>query len=163
MTMIGIIILISLLICALCLLIALFYIRQTELEVTDKSVDLGDVLPIQTITENAIINGNGDITVGYRLFLPEVFTLSESEAQYIHERLEALLKMLPAGTVIHQQNFYYTDRYHNTEYSTKCPDSGKQPSSEQQGDTEQLYQPVCNVYERPAERQDTEKTHQVPH
>ena len=113
--MIGIIILISLLICALCLLIALFYIRQTELEVTDKSVDLGDVLPIQTITENAIINGNGDITVGYRLFLPEVFTLSESEAQYIHERLEALLKMLPAGTVIHQQNFYYTDRYHNTE------------------------------------------------
>lgn len=67
--MIGIIILISLLICALCLLIALFYIRQTELEVTDKSVDLGDVLPIQTITENAIINGNGDITVGYRLFL----------------------------------------------------------------------------------------------
>lgn len=49
MTMIGIIILISLLICALCLLIALFYIRQTELEVTDKSVDLGDVLPIQPL------------------------------------------------------------------------------------------------------------------
>ena len=70
---------------------------------TDKSVDLGDVLPIQTITENAIINGNGDITVGYRLFLPEVFTLSESEAQYIHERLEALLKMTSGSTVIHQQ------------------------------------------------------------
>lgn len=89
-TMIGIIILISLLICALCLLIALLYIRQTEIEVKDKSVDLESVLPIQTITENAVINGNGDITVGYRLLLPEVFTLSESEAQYIHERLEAL-------------------------------------------------------------------------
>lgn len=36
-------------------------------------------MPIQTITENAVINGNGDITVGYRLLLPEVFTLSESE------------------------------------------------------------------------------------
>ena len=33
-------ILISLLICALCLLIALLYIRQTEIEVKDKSVDL---------------------------------------------------------------------------------------------------------------------------
>ena len=120
MTMTGIIILISLLTCALCLLIALFYIRHTEIEVTDKSIDLGDVLPIQTITEKAIINGNGDITVGYRLFLPEVFTLSESEAQYIHERLEALLRMLPAGTVIHQQNFYYTDRYHHTEYSANA-------------------------------------------
>ena len=62
--MIGIIILISLLICALCLLIALLYIRQTEIEVKDKSVDLESVLPIQTITENAVINGNGDITVG---------------------------------------------------------------------------------------------------
>ena len=46
MTMTGIIILISLLTCALCLLIALFYIRHTEIEVTDKSIDLGDVLPI---------------------------------------------------------------------------------------------------------------------
>ena len=68
--MIGIIILISLFICASCLIIALFYIRQTEIEIKDKSVDLGDVLPIQTITDGAIINGNGDITVGYRLFLP---------------------------------------------------------------------------------------------
>ena len=42
--MIGIIILISLLICALCLLIALLYIRQTEIEVKDKSVDLWKVL-----------------------------------------------------------------------------------------------------------------------
>ena len=106
--MIGIIILISLLICALCLLIALLYIRQTEIEVKDKSVDLESVLPIQTITENAVINGNGDITV------------SESEAQYIHERLEALLKLLPAGTVIHQQNFYYTGRYHHAEYSSNA-------------------------------------------
>ena len=63
--MTGIIILISLLICALCLLIALLYIRQTEIEVKDKSVDLESVLPIQTITENAVINGNGDITVGF--------------------------------------------------------------------------------------------------
>ena len=35
-------------------------------------MDLESVLPIQTITENAVINGNGDITVGYRLLLPEM-------------------------------------------------------------------------------------------
>lgn len=106
--MIGIILLLTAVICLLSLLIALIYVRQTEIRLTDKSVDLGDVLPIQTITEDAIINGNGDITVGYRLFLPEVFTLSENDAQYIHERLEALFKMLPAGTVVHQQAFYYS-------------------------------------------------------
>ena len=118
--MIGIILLLTAVICLLSLLIALIYVRQTEIRLTDKSVDLGDVLPIQTITEDAIINGNGDITVGYRLFLPEVFTLSENDAQYIHERLEALFKMLPAGTVVHQQAFYYKGGYHNTEYSTNA-------------------------------------------
>lgn len=118
--MIGIILLLTAVICLLSLLIALIYVRQTEIRLTDKSVDLGDVLPIQTITEDAIINGNGDITVGYRLFLPEVFTLSENDAQYIHERLEALFKMLPAGTVVHQQAFYYKGEYHNTEYSTNA-------------------------------------------
>lgn len=118
--MIGIILLITLLIGLLALVVVLIYSRQSEVELTDRSVDLGDVLPIQTITEDAIINGNGDITVGYRLFLPEVFTLSESDALYIHERLEALLKMLPAGTVVHQQNFYYTGEYRNTEYSTNA-------------------------------------------
>ena len=83
--MIGIILLITLLIGLLALVVVLIYSRQSEVELTDRSVDLGDVLPIQTITGDAIINGNGDITVGYRLFLPEVFTLSEGDALYIHE------------------------------------------------------------------------------
>ena len=30
------------------------------------------------------------------------------------------MKMLPAGTVIHQQNFYYTGRYHHAEYSSNA-------------------------------------------
>lgn len=30
------------------------------------------------------------------------------------------MKLLPAGTVIHQQNFYYTGRYHHAEYSSNA-------------------------------------------
>lgn len=116
--MIAIILLLSLTLCGVTLLIAMFYIRNTEISVTDKATDLSDVLPIQMISDNAIINGNGDITMGYKMFLPEVFTLSKDEALHIHERLEGLFKMLPAKTVIHQQNFYYTGEYKNTEYST---------------------------------------------
>ena len=118
--MIGLYLLLAITICLLSWLIALIYSRQSEVYLADKSIDLEAVIPIQTITDNAIINGNGDITMGYRLFLPEVFTLSENDAQYIHERLEALFKMLPAGTVIHQQVFYYKGKYHNTEYSTNA-------------------------------------------
>ena len=46
--MIGIILLITLLIGLLALVVVLIYSRQSEVELTDRSVDLGDVLPIQT-------------------------------------------------------------------------------------------------------------------
>ena len=117
--MVTLIILTAVVICLLALLIAILYMRNEEVQVTDKATDLADILPIQTITQDAIINGNGDITVGYRMLLPEVFTLSEKEAEYIHERLEALLKMLPAGTVISSADFYYTGD-NNQEYSNNA-------------------------------------------
>jgi conjugation system TraG family ATPase len=72
------------------------------------------------IHDGAIVNGNGDITVGYRMLLPEVFTLSDEDVKYVHDRLEGLFKMLPAGTVIHQQNFYYSSQYKNSDYSTNA-------------------------------------------
>ena len=150
--MIEIIILILLLICALSLLIALLYIRQTEIEVKDKSVDLESVLPIQTITENAVINGNGDITVGYRLLLPEVFTLSESEAQYIHERLEALFEDAFRQVQSSISRISTIRAIPSCRILFQCPDSGEQPSFQRQGDTEQLHQPVCDVHERQPKR-----------
>lgn len=115
--MIGTTIIYALLLCAMILIIAMLYIRPSQVQISDKAVDLGKVMPIQTITDDVIVNGNGDLTIGYRLFLPEVFTLSKESASFIQERLEGLCKMLPAGTVLHQQIFYYTSQYENNEYS----------------------------------------------
>lgn len=115
--MIGIIIISALFLCGIVLLLAILFMRPSEVPISDKSVDLSAILPIQTITDDVIVNGNGDLTIGYRLFLPEVFTLSHEDAKYIHERLEGLFKMLPAGTVVHQQSFYYVGQYKNDEFS----------------------------------------------
>jgi len=90
--------------------------KQT-IVIEEKATDIADVMPIQFIDENLIVNGNGDITVGYNIFLPEVFTLSENDATQIHTQLEGLLKLLPAGSVFHQQNFYYTGTYKKNDYS----------------------------------------------
>jgi len=116
--MIGVILIFALILCSLIMLIGMFYLRHSEIKITDKSVDISKVIPIQTITDNIIVNGNGDITVGYRMFLPEIFSLTDEDAENIHNRLEGLFKMLPTGTVIHQQSFFYGGEYHNDEYST---------------------------------------------
>ncbi len=80
-------------------------------------IDLADVMPIQYIDENMAISATGDITVGYKLILPEVFTLSPEDANQIHGQLTGLLKLLPPLTVFHQQNFYYTSHYDKKEHS----------------------------------------------
>lgn len=69
--MIGTIIVYALLLCGLILIIAMLYMRPSQVQLSDKAVDLSKVMPIQTITDGVIVNGNGDLTIGYRLFLPE--------------------------------------------------------------------------------------------
>lgn len=59
--MVTLIILTAVAICLMGLLIAIMYMRNEEVQVTDKATDLADILPIQTVTQDAIINGNGDI------------------------------------------------------------------------------------------------------
>jgi hypothetical protein len=106
-----IIILLALIFCAVLFMINMQ--TKTDIDITEKGITLDDVLPIQSIQDEYLINGNGEITAGYRMFLPEIFTLSEIEAERIHNDISALLKLLPTGTIIHQQNYYYTDKYNN--------------------------------------------------
>ena len=105
--MIGIYLIAASVLCCFVLLVAYLYMRPGDVELHDRSVDLGSVLPIQAIAEGMIINGNGELTVGYHLLLPEIFSLTESKAETIHKQLQALCKELPSGTVIHQQSFIY--------------------------------------------------------
>jgi len=77
-----------------------------------KVVDYSKVFPIQSIEDGYLINGNGDVTVGFALFLPEAFTKSDEESFSLYDSLVALIKRLPPGTIFHQQSFYYTGKYH---------------------------------------------------
>jgi len=76
-----------------------------------KVKDLAEVLPIQSIENNLIINGNGDLSAGFKIFLPEVFTLSENDAKELHKDFVGLLKLLPEGTIVHKQDFFFLDTY----------------------------------------------------
>lgn len=118
--MIGIYLIAASVLCCFVLLVAYLYMRPGDVELHDRSVDLGSVLPIQAIAEGMIINGNGELTVGYHLLLPEIFSLTESKAETIHKQLQALCKELPSGTVIHQQSFIYTGRYLDESYSNNA-------------------------------------------
>lgn len=75
--------------------------------------DWSDIFPIQTIEDSVLVNGNGDITAGYKVFMPEVFSLSQEDAYEINDSFEGLLKLLPAGSIFHKQDFYFLNSYEN--------------------------------------------------
>ena len=67
--MVGTIVLLGIIVMLMLLILSIFYLRPSEVSVSDKALDLSTVIPIQFINDTAIVNGNGDITVGYRMFL----------------------------------------------------------------------------------------------
>ena len=58
-----------------------------------------------------ILSRQGDVTMAFQVELPEIFTLSEKEYEHLHQSWVKALKMLPAGTVFHKQDYFNMDSY----------------------------------------------------
>ena len=74
-------------------------------------MELSKVFPIQSIEDNISVNGQGDLTIGFSVLLPEMFTLKMEDYEIIHESLVNIISKLPLGSVFHKQDFYYLDRF----------------------------------------------------
>ncbi|WP_404875355.1 DUF3875 domain-containing protein, partial [Klebsiella pneumoniae] len=59
-----------------------------------------------------ILSTMGDITIGYELLLPEIFTLSNAEYASFHAAWVKAIKLLPEGTVLHKQDWFLEANYH---------------------------------------------------
>jgi len=69
---------------------------------------LEDVLPVAGIENDAILSKQGDISFAYRVTLPEIFTLSAEDLEHIHQGTARALKALPAGTIFHKQDYFFS-------------------------------------------------------
>ena len=68
--------------------------------------ELKDILPIFGVEHDCILSKQGDITIVYEVQLPELFTLSDLEYEALHQSLVRAIKILPAGTVFHKQDWF---------------------------------------------------------
>jgi len=65
-----------------------------------------DITPIMDIERNCIITKKGDISIVFRLVLPEVFTLSDDDFEAIHQAFIKAIKILPKHSIFHKQDWY---------------------------------------------------------
>ncbi len=65
---------------------------------------------------DCILSKQGDVTIVYEVQLPELFTLSDQEYEALHQSLIRAIKILPANTVFHKQD-WFTESKHAADFS----------------------------------------------
>lgn len=79
-----------------------------------KSTTLEKQFPLLSVERGCIVSKDADVTVAYRVTLPELFTVTTAEYESMHGTWLKALKVLPTYTVVHKQDWFTTRRY--------CPD-----------------------------------------
>ncbi|SDE88245.1 Bacteroides conjugation system ATPase, TraG family [Mucilaginibacter pineti] len=72
---------------------------------------LDDVMPVLGIEHDCIISKQGDITLAYKVTLPEIFTLSDNEYESFHQAWVKAIKVLPKHSILHKQDWFIDSKY----------------------------------------------------
>jgi conjugation system TraG family ATPase len=69
-----------------------------------------DILPIMGVEQDAILSKQGDLTIGFDVKLPEIFTLSQEEYETFHQAWIKGIKILSKQSVFHKQDWFVQTR-----------------------------------------------------
>jgi conjugation system TraG family ATPase len=75
------------------------------------SATLESKQPIYKVENDCLISKNGDVTVAYRLDLPEVFSQSNEELESLHSIFVKGVRLFPNYTTLHKQDWFVRDTY----------------------------------------------------
>ncbi len=83
--------------------------------------NLFDILPVYGVEHNAILSKMGDVTVAFKVELPELFTMSNDEYEAFHHAWIKAIKVLPVNAILHKQDWFTEAKYK--------PEFGKEDNS----------------------------------
>ena len=78
---------------------------------TLKTSTLESKFPILKVEQNCLVSKFADLTVAYRVTLPELFTLTGEEYEAMHGAWIKALRVLPDHTIVHKQDYFIEERY----------------------------------------------------
>ena len=76
-----------------------------------KASTIESKFPLLAVEHGCIISKDADITVAFRVDLPELFTVTSAEYEAIHAAWVKAVKVLPDYTVMHKQDWFVSERY----------------------------------------------------
>ena len=76
-----------------------------------KTTTLESKFPLLAVEHGCIISKDADVTVAYRVELPELFTLTQAEYEAVHSTWAKAVKVLPNYSIVHKQDFFIEESY----------------------------------------------------
>ena len=76
---------------------------------TLKTATIESKFPLLAVENGCIVSKDADITVAYRVELPELFTVTSAEYEAIHAAWCKAVKVLPEYSIVHKQDWVRHD------------------------------------------------------
>jgi hypothetical protein len=73
--------------------------------------NLFDVLPVYGMEHDAILSKMGDVTIAFKVELPELFTMSNDDYEAFHHALIKAIKVLPVNSALYKQDWFTEAKY----------------------------------------------------
>lgn len=70
-----------------------------------------ELFPIMDVEHDMMVGKRGDISVVFKVTLPEIFTQSDANYEALHRGFIKAIKVLPKGTVFHKQDYFTSATY----------------------------------------------------
>jgi len=106
---------------------------------------MDDILPLMGCEHDCILSKQGDITIAYRVELPEIFTLSDQEYEAFHQAWVKAIKILPKHSVFHKQDWHISKRY-KAELPDDRPEDFLQQSADSHFEGRQFLDHTCYIF-----------------
>ena len=76
-----------------------------------KAATIESKFPLLAVENGCIISKDADITIAFRVDLPELYTVTNAEYEAIHSAWNKAIKVLPDYSVIHKQDWFVKENY----------------------------------------------------
>jgi conjugation system TraG family ATPase len=76
-----------------------------------KASTLESKFPLLSVEHDCIVSKDADITIAYRVDLPELFTVTSPEYEAIHSAWLKAVKVLPNYSIVHKQDWFIEESY----------------------------------------------------
>ena len=67
--------------------------------------------PLLSIEQGCMVSKDADITVAFRVEMPELFTVTSTEYEAMHSAWHKAIKVLPNYTIVHKQDWFIKENY----------------------------------------------------